>query len=131
MMPPSASTSRTRCPLAMPPTAGLHDICAIRSTFSVYSAVRRPMRAAAIAASQPACPAPTTTTSYCSVNCISFMETTPHPRAYILNDNELRGDGALPVQGGSQTRLRPTTPVIDLSPMKPVPPGVRGETEHK
>ena len=63
MMPPSASTSRTRCPLAMPPMAGLHDICAMRSTFSVKSAVFRPMRAAAIAASQPAWPAPTTTTS--------------------------------------------------------------------
>src|SRR6185369_10224013 len=57
---------RTRCPLAMPPTAGLHDICAIRSTFSVNKAVRSPMRAEAIAASHPAWPAPTTTTSYCS-----------------------------------------------------------------
>src|SRR6476620_10333131 len=28
------------------------------------------MRAAAIAASQPACPAPTTTTSNCSLNCM-------------------------------------------------------------
>src|SRR6478609_7418209 len=41
---------------------------AIRSTFSVNRAVFSPMRAAAIAASQPACPAPTTTRSYCSVN---------------------------------------------------------------
>jgi hypothetical protein len=31
--------------LAMPPIAGLHDICAIRSTFRVYSAVFNPMRA--------------------------------------------------------------------------------------
>src|SRR5690242_11306767 len=68
MIPPSASTSRTRWPLAIPPTAGLQDIWAIRSTFSVNRAVFSPMRAAAIAASQPACPAPTTTTSYCSVN---------------------------------------------------------------
>jgi hypothetical protein len=30
------------------------------------------MRAAAIAASHPACPAPTTTTSYCSVNAIQL-----------------------------------------------------------
>src|SRR4051812_21534497 len=67
MMPPSASTSRTRCPFAMPPTAGLHDICAIKSTLSVNRAVRRPMRAEAIAASHPAWPAPTTTTSYCSL----------------------------------------------------------------
>src|SRR5579864_467546 len=72
MTPPSASTSRTKWPLAMPPTAGLQDICAMRSTLSVKSAVFRPMRAAAIAASQPAWPAPTTTTSYCSVNCTRF-----------------------------------------------------------
>src|SRR5579864_8482980 len=73
MMPPSASTSRTRCPLAMPPTAGLQDIWAIRSTLSVYSAVFRPIRAAAIAASQPACPAPTTTTSYFSEKPIAIV----------------------------------------------------------
>src|SRR5260370_11116545 len=48
----------------MPPTAGLQDICAIRSRFMVIIAVRSPMRAQARAASQPACPAPTTTTSY-------------------------------------------------------------------
>ncbi len=68
MMPPSASTSRTRWPLAMPPTAGLHDICAIKSRLSVNRAVFSPRRAAAMAASHPACPAPTTTTSYCSLN---------------------------------------------------------------
>ena len=48
----------------MPPIAGLHDICAIRSIFIVTIAVRRPMRAQARAASQPAWPAPTTMTSY-------------------------------------------------------------------
>src|ERR1700744_5790383 len=42
----------------------------MRSRLSVNKAVRRPMRAEAIAASQPACPAPTTTTSYCSVKAI-------------------------------------------------------------
>ena len=73
MTPPSASTSRTRWPLAMPPMAGLQDICAMRSRLSVKSAVRRPMRAAAMAASQPACPAPTTTTSYCSVYAMSVL----------------------------------------------------------
>src|SRR5258708_37581504 len=67
MMPPRASTSRTRCPLAIPPTAGLQDIWAIRSAFRVNRAVLRPMRAAAMAASQPAWPAPTTTTSNCSL----------------------------------------------------------------
>ena len=54
MMPPSASISRTRWPLATPPTAGLQLIWAIRSRFMVTSAVLSPMRAAAIAASQPA-----------------------------------------------------------------------------
>src|SRR5579859_4379410 len=68
MIPPSASTSRTRWPLAIPPTAGLQDIWAIKSAFRVNRAVFSPRRAAAIAASHPACPAPTTTTSYCSVN---------------------------------------------------------------
>src|SRR5258708_28609012 len=48
----------------MPPTAGLQDICAIRSRFMVIIAVRKPIRAQARAASQPACPAPTTMTSY-------------------------------------------------------------------
>ena len=67
MMPPRASTSRTKWPFAIPPIAGLQDICAIRSTFSVYKAVLNPIRAAAMAASHPACPAPTTTTSNCSV----------------------------------------------------------------
>ena len=33
--PPSASISRTKWPLAMPPTAGLQDICAIRSRLIV------------------------------------------------------------------------------------------------
>ena len=41
----------------------------------VMSAVLRPIRAAAMAASQPACPAPTTTTSYCSVKAIEFYFT--------------------------------------------------------
>ena len=75
IMPPSASTSRTKCPFAMPPIAGLHDICAIKSTLSVNRAVFSPMRAAAIAASHPAWPAPTTTTSNCSVNaCMGKVE---------------------------------------------------------
>src|SRR5512133_2083900 len=55
----------------MPPMAGLHDICAIRSRFMVTMAVFRPMRAQARAASHPACPAPTTTTSYFS--CIDII----------------------------------------------------------
>jgi len=52
--PPRASISRTICPLATPPMAGLQLIWATVSQFMVSSAVRRPMRAAASAASQPA-----------------------------------------------------------------------------
>ena len=40
----------------------------------VMSAVFMPMREAAIAASHPACPAPTTTTSYCSVKAIQLQK---------------------------------------------------------
>ena len=61
--PPSASISRTICPFAIPPTAGLHDICAILFISIVMMTVFAPMRAAAAAASQPAWPAPMTTTS--------------------------------------------------------------------
>src|SRR5689334_4788348 len=87
MMPPSASTSRTRWPLAIPPTAGLQDICAIRSTLRVKSAVFSPMRAQAIAASQPACPAPTTTTSYVSVK----FDISPMPLFYRRKWRPLMG----------------------------------------
>ena len=62
-MPPSASTSRTTVPLAMPPMAGLHDIWPIVSRALVTIATLAPARAAATAASVPACPAPTTITS--------------------------------------------------------------------
>src|SRR6266536_1666762 len=76
--PPRASISRTRWPLAIPPIAGLQLICAIRSRFMVTMAVRRPMRAQARAASQPAWPAPMTTTSYRSgiatiVRCMKIL----------------------------------------------------------
>ena len=62
--PPSASISRTICPFATPPIAGLHDIWAIVFMFIVTNRVLEPIRAAAAAASHPACPAPTTITSY-------------------------------------------------------------------
>ena len=61
--PPSASISRTRCPLAVPPTAGLHGMCATVSRDRVHSPTLQPSRAAANAASTPACPAPITITS--------------------------------------------------------------------
>ena len=61
--PPSASISRTICPLAIPPTAGLHDICAILFMSMVTRHVLAPMLAEAVAASHPACPPPITITS--------------------------------------------------------------------
>ena len=60
IMPPRASISRTICPLASPPMAGLHERCPMRSTLPVISSTRCPNRANVMAASQPACPAPTT-----------------------------------------------------------------------
>ena len=47
----------------MPPMAGLHDSCPICSSAPVISATDAPDRAAATAASVPACPAPITMTS--------------------------------------------------------------------
>jgi hypothetical protein len=61
--PPSASISRTRCPFAVPPIAGLHGISATVSGDSVHNPTRHPSRAADHAASQPAWPAPITITS--------------------------------------------------------------------
>ena len=66
--PPRASISRTICPLATPPMAGLQLIWATVSAFIVKRHVFSPRRAAASAASTPACPAPTTTTSKRYVN---------------------------------------------------------------
>ena len=62
--PPNASISRTICPLAMPPTAGLQLICPILFMSIVIRHVLEPRLAAAAAASQPAWPAPITITSY-------------------------------------------------------------------
>ena len=66
--PPRASSSRTRCPLELPPTFGLHGISAMLSTLTVKMVVESPSLAQASAASHPACPAPTTTTSVYSSN---------------------------------------------------------------
>src|SRR6516165_1924233 len=63
MSPPSASISRTRCPFAVPPIAGLHGMCATVSRDNVQSPTRAPSRAATKAASHPAWPAPITMTS--------------------------------------------------------------------
>ena len=62
--PPNASISRTICPLAIPPMAGLQLIWAILFMSMVMSSVEAPMLAEAVAASHPAWPPPTTTTSY-------------------------------------------------------------------
>ena len=62
--PPSASISLTICPFATPPIAGLQLIWAILFISMVMSKTFEPKLAAAAAASQPACPAPTTITSY-------------------------------------------------------------------
>ncbi len=52
----------------MPPIAGLQDISAILFKSIVIRSVFEPRFAAATAASQPACPAPTTIISYaCSM----------------------------------------------------------------
>src|SRR5207253_543897 len=61
--PSSASISRTRWPLPSPPIAGLQDIAPMVANRCVTSAVLPPIRAAAAAASQPACPPPITMTS--------------------------------------------------------------------
>ena len=61
--PPRASISRTICPLAIPPIAGLQLICAILFISIVMRHVFAPIVAAAYAASQPAWPAPITKTS--------------------------------------------------------------------
>ena len=61
--PSSASISRTRWPLPTPPMDGLHAISPTVSTRCVTRSVLAPARAAAAAASHPACPPPTTITS--------------------------------------------------------------------
>ena len=83
MRPPKASISRTICPFATPPTAGLHDICANLVMSIVTNSVWQPMVAAAAAASHPACPPPTTMISYsnnmllfiCYFSCIALKRT--------------------------------------------------------
>jgi len=77
---PNASISRTICPLATPPMAGLHDICAIVFMFIVTNSTFDPILAAATAASQPACPAPTTMTSYSGNIPFSNLE----PQIYTI-----------------------------------------------
>ncbi len=63
MAPSMASTSFIRWLLPMPPILGLQLICPSVSRLCVSNRVCAPMRAAASAASVPACPPPITITS--------------------------------------------------------------------
>ena len=71
--PPSASISRTRCPLELPPILGLQGMRATLSMLTVNIIVSNPRRAAARAASHPACPAPTIMMSYVSSTFIRIV----------------------------------------------------------
>src|SRR5690349_14231923 len=82
--PPRASTSRATTPFAIPPIAGLQLICPTRPRSGVTSSVLHPSRAAAVAASTPAWPAPTTTTSQLRFNAA--------PVRSALDDESLLGD---------------------------------------
>ena len=73
IIPPKASTSRTICPFAMPPTAGLQLICAILFMSIVTRHVLAPMLALAHAASHPAWPPPMTITSYFRIINIQIL----------------------------------------------------------
>ena len=101
MMPPSASTSRTTVPLATPPMAGLHDIWPIVSSALVTIATRAPARAAATAASVPACPAPTTMTSNSASRCEGA-------RFGLIR----KATGDATRQGGADARSRMTTSIF-------------------
>src|SRR3954453_5085312 len=78
--------------------AGLQLIWAMRSRFMVIIAVRRPMRAQARAASQPAWPAPMTTTSYRSgiatiVRCMKILVIGSGGREHALCWKLAQSDG--------------------------------------
>ena len=87
--PPNASISRTKCPFAVPPIAGLHGILPTASRLIVKHAVFIPRRAAASAASIPACPAPTTTTSKASAGKTVMN---PPPSSYVTETHRQKVD---------------------------------------
>ena len=73
--PSSASISRTRIPFPTPPMDGLQESSPILSIFCVRSKVRAPVRAAPVAASQPAWPPPMTQTKIgIKHDCEEFTE---------------------------------------------------------
>src|SRR5512143_923207 len=83
--PPSASTSRTRCPFAVPPIAGWHGIAATVSSDIVHTPTLQPRFAAAQAASHPACPAPITTMSKRGPIILSFdLFPNTEPAKYLI-----------------------------------------------
>src|SRR6185295_2012575 len=100
--PPSASISRNRWPLAVPPTAGLHGMCATVSVDSVQSPTRTPSRTAAYAASQPAWPAPTTMTSKWSLT----ERRQPQEPSGTQSATEREGDSSGGLYGTSRGWMR-------------------------
>src|SRR5699024_11480257 len=80
-----ASISRRIWPLAIPPMAGLQDICAIFCKFIVANKVWHPIFAAAAAASLPACPPPTTITSYSCPNIPSIFTIVPRGTSPVFH----------------------------------------------
>ena len=80
--PPKASISRTICPFAMPPMAGLQLICPTLFMSMVMRHVFAPMLADAVAASQPACPPPITITSYLNFILINYLSS---PWAFLVS----------------------------------------------
>ena len=77
--------------MAGPPTAGLHGCHAILSRLSVNKSVLAPARADASAASHPACPAPTTMTSY--VESSSTLDGDARTRGDTDDDDDDDDDG--------------------------------------
>jgi hypothetical protein len=76
MTPPSAWISKTSCDFPGPPMAGLQGMRPMVSGFGSARATRAPIRAAATAASIPACPPPTTITSN-DGTCVSSWRGAP------------------------------------------------------
>lgn len=101
--PPRASTSRTRCPFAVPPIAGLQDIRPIAAGSMVIRPVAHPILADARAASIPACPPPITITENRSTwnSSLSYTEAGEYPIKYLVGCH-LAGDLCQVVQRSSQ-----------------------------
>ena len=93
--------------------ATLRTCHAMRSRLSVSSSVLHPMRADASAASQPACPAPTTTTSYASSASHSpplLLDARASAAAAKCRWEQCRSDNCCPGAGTHGWRGWPTKP---------------------